>query len=164
MIGTILVPTDGSEGAGKAVSFAAELAGRHEARLILLHVMPPGEVPEALQHLAEAEYHVEPEARTTGPRMGYFQQAAPSREARAAIADQVLTHAGRLAREGGAKRVETISEEGDPTAQILDYAAREEADMIVMGSRGLGDLKGLALGSVSHKVSHMATCTCVTVR
>jgi len=38
------------------------------------------------------------------------------------------------------------------------------SDMIVMGSRGLSDLAGLLVGSVSHKVTNMAPCTCITVR
>jgi nucleotide-binding universal stress UspA family protein len=35
--------------------------------------------------------------------------------------------------------------------------------MIFLGSRGLGDAKGLLMGSVSHKVAHLAECTCVSV-
>ena len=37
-------------------------------------------------------------------------------------------------------------------------------DAIVIGSRGLSDIKGLFLGSVSHKVGHLAECTCITVK
>ena len=48
--------------------------------------------------------------------------------------------------------------------RILAAAEHENADMIVMGSRGMGDLKGLFVGSVSNKVSHLAPCTCVTVK
>ena len=53
---------------------------------------------------------------------------------------------------------------GDPAGEILERAAQIGADMIVMGSRGLSDLKGLLVGSVSHKVNHLADCTCITVR
>ncbi|MCZ7597652.1 MAG: universal stress protein [Gammaproteobacteria bacterium] len=43
---------------------------------------------------------------------------------------------------------------GDPARGIIDSARSLPADMIVVGSRGLGELSGLLLGSVSHKVSH----------
>lgn len=48
--------------------------------------------------------------------------------------------------------------------RIVDSARETHADMIVKGSRGLSDLAGLLVGSVSHKVTNMAPCTCVTVR
>lgn len=47
---------------------------------------------------------------------------------------------------------------------ILRGARDRAVDMIVLGSRGFGDAEGLLLGSVSHKVAHLAACTCVTVR
>ena len=47
---------------------------------------------------------------------------------------------------------------------IAGLAQDRKADAIVMGSRGLSDIKGLFLGSVSHKVSHLAECTCITVK
>jgi len=46
----------------------------------------------------------------------------------------------------------------------LETAQSKSVDMIVMGSRGRGDLEGLLLGSVSHKLTHAAHCTCVVVR
>ncbi|MBT6912793.1 MAG: universal stress protein, partial [Rhodospirillaceae bacterium] len=52
----------------------------------------------------------------------------------------------------------------DPAEAILDLAARHKASMIVMGSRGLSDVKGLLLGSTSHKVNAQAGCTCVSVK
>jgi nucleotide-binding universal stress UspA family protein len=54
--------------------------------------------------------------------------------------------------------------EGDLAPQIAEVAKKRNVDMIVMGSRGLGDLQGLLLGSVSHNVASSAPCTCVIVR
>ena len=50
------------------------------------------------------------------------------------------------------------------TDAILDCAKDRNADLIVMGTRGLSDLKGRFVGSVSHKLSHLADCTFITVR
>ena len=53
---------------------------------------------------------------------------------------------------------------GNPADEIVEFAKQKQIDLIVMGSRGLSDIKGLFLGSVSHKVSHLAECTCITVK
>ena len=52
---------------------------------------------------------------------------------------------------------------GDPAGVLVDYAKAHAIDLIVMGRRGLGDLGGLLLGSVSHKVAQLASCACLTV-
>ena len=52
----------------------------------------------------------------------------------------------------------------DPARAILKTAKREQADLIAMGSRGLGGVEGLLSGSVSYKVIHTAPCSCMVVR
>jgi nucleotide-binding universal stress UspA family protein len=54
--------------------------------------------------------------------------------------------------------------DGDPAQSILHLAKERGVDTIVMGSRGLSDIKGLFVGSVSHKINHLAECTCITVK
>ncbi|MFP4555208.1 MAG: universal stress protein, partial [Actinomycetota bacterium] len=51
---------------------------------------------------------------------------------------------------------------GSPAHEIVHYAESHDADCIVMGRRGLGDVGGLFLGSVSHKVGHLTERTLVT--
>lgn len=49
-----------------------------------------------------------------------------------------------------------------PRTEIVRYAESQDADCIVMGRRGLGDVGGLFMGSVSHKVGHLTERTLVT--
>jgi nucleotide-binding universal stress UspA family protein len=60
--------------------------------------------------------------------------------------------------------VEVLIDIGDPASTIVRVSEDLEADLIVMGRRGRGDLGGLLLGSVSHKVGHLAACAVMTVR
>ena len=60
--------------------------------------------------------------------------------------------------------IQSLLANGDPAETISTLARDRKADAIVMGSRGLNDIKGLFLGSVSHKVSHLAERTCITVK
>ncbi len=59
--------------------------------------------------------------------------------------------------------INTIIKEGDPADQILRYAKDHAIDVIVIGSRGLDGVKGLMLGSVSHKVSQLSDCPVLIV-
>jgi len=53
---------------------------------------------------------------------------------------------------------------GDPAAEIIEIADKEKADLIIIGSRGLGAIKGVVLGSVSQKVTHHAACPVMIVK
>jgi nucleotide-binding universal stress UspA family protein len=148
LIRTILAATDGSEQADKAISLAADLAQAYGAKLVLLHAVPSvhgGVVPERYQDFADAEHL----------RVG---------DVLYKIGEDILNQAETRAREHGVETIETAIPSGSPAKAILDYAKASNIDLIVMGSRGLSDLGGLILGSVSHNVSHLAPCSCVTVR
>ena len=148
MINTILVPTDGSVFADKAVSLAGELAKIHGAKIILLHCVLDimhKDVPKHLQDIADIEKQTVGDALVAGGK-------------------EVLKRAEARLRTQGAKNIETTLPSGRPAQAILDYARAYNVDLIVMGSRGRSDLEGLLLGSVSHKVSHLAPCDCATVR
>lgn len=150
MVEVILVPTDGSEHASKAVKLAADLAQKYGARMIALHVMAPSwsdRVPEELRSYARNE-HIE----------------ATEREILETVGQQILRSAEAAAREEGLEQIDTMLEYGDESATILSVAETQKAEFIVMGCRGLGDMKGLLLGSVSHKVTSHSPCTCITVK
>lgn len=150
MVEVILVATDGSDHARNAVRLAADLAQKYRARLIALHVTTPEwseRVPEELRNYARSE-HIE----------------ATEREILESVGQQILRNAETLAREEGLEQIDTMLEVGDVAATVLSVAKAAKADLIVLGSRGLGSMKGLLLGSVSHKVNAHASCTCITVK
>ena len=60
--------------------------------------------------------------------------------------------------------IKCVTGSGDAASAILAAAEEEGADLIVMGSRGLGAFRSLLVGSVSQKVSHLADCSCITVK
>jgi nucleotide-binding universal stress UspA family protein len=53
---------------------------------------------------------------------------------------------------------------GDPAQEILTHMQKEQVDLVVIGSRGLGTLKGVLMGSVSQKIAHLAPCPVLIVK
>ncbi|MEM7224386.1 MAG: universal stress protein [Pseudomonadota bacterium] len=173
MLRTILVPTDGSAHADKAVDLAGDLAGKYGAKIILLHVLLRGHMPEGLVRAAQVEHlgekHGHPANLVNMPqeimaRVEGKKGTQMPLEVLEFIGKRVLAGAEQVCRDKGVETVELMVEEGNPSEIILDTAKRTKADMIVMGSRGLSGLRGLLMGSVSHQVAHLASCTCVTVK
>lgn len=146
MYKSILVPVDGSEGAKKALDVACQLASQADTTLHILHI------PEEFSHETTLVWGI-----------GAIAIEA-SREEREDIGRQVVDKAAEAARARGIARIETVVGQGDPARTIVSEARRRGVEAIVMGSRGLSDLRGLVVGSVSHKVSHVADCTVITVR
>lgn len=173
MLKTIIVPTDGSHTADSAVSLAADLASKYNAKIVLLHVLLRGHMPEGLLRAAHVE-HIEKRAGDPEHLVNMPQEIMARVEGKKGtqmplevlefIGKRILASAKHVCQDKGVENIEIAVEEGNPTQIILDYAKRHKADMIVMGSRGLTSLKGVLVGSVSTQVSHLATCTCVTVK
>lgn len=150
MIKKILVPTDGSDHARKAIEYACDFALKYDAMVYFLHVIRRSHVPKEILDYIKVERIEEP------PEHVFLQLQK--------IGDGITKAAEREAREKGVKEVESVVVEGDPAKKIIELARREGVDTIVMGSRGLGTLEGVFLGSVSHKVCNLVHCTCVTVK
>lgn len=138
MFKNILLAFDGSAHAQKAAQIAADLARQYRASLCLVHTYDP--IPD---------YLGEP-----------FLQEAISRRTEAA--DRVVAQAQALL--GELPQLETEILEGPPAEAILRVAGVRKVDLIVMGTRGLGQLQGLLLGSQSQKVLTHAACPVLLVR
>ena len=146
MLETILVATDGSAHADKALDIACDLAQKYGSRLILLAVYRHHSMPGSTHSLVGGDDLEPPDA------------------ALAKVAREIMDRAIAQARAKGVRQVEGLVRRGPPARTIVQVAKERRADAIAMGSRGLGDVEGFFLGSVSHKVSSLAECTCITVK
>lgn len=177
MFKTILAATDGSDHASRAVTLASDLAKKYDARLILVSTVDDRELTPTEQHLAEVEFgellrkrlpYVQfedmPGAGLKGVRPLISETAGVTTRIRETLADAILEKAKRTAERKGVASVETRMKSGDAASVILATAKDCQADLIVIGSRGLSDLRGLMLGSVSHKVANLAEATVITVK
>ncbi len=140
MISTILVATDGSEVARKAVEFAIGLAKQIGAMLKLLSVADKGlflspSVPEEVTptHIQE-------------PTEDFLKQ----------VAEKCLEEGEKLADENGVQS-EKVIRVGDPVEEIIKEAEGSKADLVVMGSHGKTALKAAMIGSVTIGVIHKDT-------
>jgi len=146
----ILVPVDGSEHAARAIDIACDLAKHYGARLTLLHVLThPGGyyVPPELKSFADIEH-----------------MKLTEHDVVESVGREIVCHAERQVAGKGVKNCNGRLEIGDPVGCIAEVVRRDGIDLIVMGRRGLGDLGGLLLGSVSHKVAQAVDCCCLTVK
>ena len=145
MFGSIVVGTDGSETAGEAVRQAMQLAGILGARV---HVVSAYEPTGSARLREERERVPEDMQWMVNPREDV---------------DKALTGAAEAMRDQGVDVV-TYARQGDPADAILDVAEEQNADLIVVGNKGMTGAKRFLLGSVPNKVSHHAPCTVMIIR
>jgi nucleotide-binding universal stress UspA family protein len=138
MFKNILLAFDGSDCSNRALKYASNMAQQYGAALWLIHVFPH-----------------------TSDLLGYedFEKLfAKRKSAGQAIVDRALQKLDE-----SKLQVRTELLEGPEAESILKSAQNLEADLIVMGTRGLGAVKGLLIGSVSRKVLHYASCPVMVV-
>ena len=145
MFSSIVVGTDGSDTAGKAVLQATELARQVGAKVNLVSAYEPvsgqrlreerREVPKDLEWMVNPREDVEATLKEAAEKL-----------------------------EGAGVKVETYAREGDAADAILDVAEETGADLIVVGNKGMTGTKRFLLGSVPNKVSHHAPCSVLIIR
>src|SRR6478735_8859987 len=145
MFKSIVVGTDGSDTASQAVRQAIELASSIGAKVELVSAYEP--VPD--QRLRQ-------ERRETPEDL---QWAINPRE----DVDNTLAEAADAARKAGVE-VNLYPRQGDPADAILDVAEEQDADLIIVGNKGMTGAKRFLLGSVPNKVSHHAPCSVLIIR
>lgn len=140
MFRKVLIAIDGSKCARKAFEKALEMARASGGTLTIIHVM---QVPHAAgigkTLTAEVESFFRKDAKL------FLAEHAEEAEMKGVKADTILV-------------------KGHPAKAILYAAKSMGADVIIVGSRGLGGMKGLLLGSVSHAVVQHASAPVLVVR
>ena len=145
MFRSIVVGTDGSDTARKAVEEAIDLAKSVGAAVCVVSAYEPVSQArlreEAKQMPEDIQWMVNPREEV----------------------DATLSDAADAVREAGLE-VEEFAREGDPADAILDVAEERGADLIVVGNKGMTGARRFLLGSVPNKVSHHAPCSVLIVR
>jgi len=145
MFRSIVVGTDGSETATKAVRQATELARAVGARIELVSAYEPVSDArlreESIQVPADLQWMINPRDDVQA----------------------MLEAAAREIRAAGVE-VEVFALQGDPADAILDVAEERGSDLIVIGNKGMTGAKRFLLGSVPNKVSHHAPCSVLIIR
>jgi nucleotide-binding universal stress UspA family protein len=142
MIQTVAVGTDGSETASKAVDFAFDVAEKFGAKVVICSSYKPVSEDRVRQAQKDAPEDIQ-------------WSINPTQEV-----DSNLTAAADRAKERGLQTV-TEAREGDPADVLCDIAEAHEADLLVVGNRGM---QRRVLGSVPNSVSHKAPCSVVIVK
>lgn len=147
MFSKILCAVDGSQHALKAAEVAGRLASQLGAKLTFLTVTKEFKMTKEVKRYMELEH-------LTGEPQYVLDD----------FTERVMQQAKETARAAGLSDVRTEVKTGQPARVIVKTAEAGGYDAIVIGGRGHGDLEGLLLGSVSHKVASLAKCTVITVK
>lgn len=145
--GKILVPVDGSDNSLKAVAHANYLASRLEAEIGLLHVVV---MPQDIYLYGHPGHPYIPNT------------ANESIESIKEKGKEVILEARKLIKEGISLKDFIV--EGSPGETITQFAQENNYDLIIMGSRGLGLIKGILMGSVSSYIIHNTKCLSMIIK
>jgi len=156
MFKRLLVALDGSENSARASQAALELAEKLKAELIVLHAI----IPPALYYHTE----ISPEGLVIEPPTHekeidlYLEYA---RRVGHGIVDGTLSEAKKR---GIMVKADIPEATTSVVETIVNQAVKENADLIIVGTRGLGGFKKLILGSVSNGVVSHAHCPVLVIR
>src|SRR5436305_13408253 len=142
MVETIAVGTDGSDTAQKAVDFAIDMAERYGAKLVIASAYRPVSEDRVRKEQEDAPQDIQWSINPTED------------------VDATLRAVEDQAKERGLKYV-SEARNGDPADVLCDIAGDQEADVIVVGNKGM---QRRILGSVPNSVAHKAPCSVMVVK
>lgn len=160
MIHHILVATDGSDNAERAVQFSAQVADRRhqaEVTVVFVHLRVTPSMPVGVGIMT-------PELPLEQAQALREDQTAEDLSQAQSIVDHAVAEIRRLVTSpdvtvSGRVFVSNHVDEG-----ILEVARETQADIIVIGTRGLSALRGAIMGSVSHSLIEKAACPVLVVK
>lgn len=147
MYKNILVGLDGSEHGLQAMERAVNIAKLAKSRLYLLTVTRPYKISGELRRYLESEN-----------LLGEPKYVLDD------VTNRIISQAKDIANKAGLSDVHTDVREGRPARSIVEYAQSHRIELIVLGSRGLGEVDSKLLGSVSQKVSILCECDVLIVK
>jgi nucleotide-binding universal stress UspA family protein len=145
MFKKIVVGTDGSDTATQAVRQAVDLARAVGAKLEIVSAYEPVSAERLNQERRQAPEDLQ---WAIGPREDV---------------DATLEAAAEVARQAGVS-LDVYARQGDPADAVIDVAEEQEADLVIVGNKGMTGAKRFLLGSVPNKVSHHAPCSVLIIR
>ena len=141
MFTKILVPADGSDNSYRALEAALVFSEKLGSSISVVNVME--QVPIT---------HIESEKLLNELLEAYKKEN-----------QEILSKCSDIAHQKGII-IKTVLLLGNPAPVILDYIKKENLDLVIMGSRGMGKFKELILGSVSSKIMHHSPCAVMIIR
>jgi len=141
MFKRIVIGVDGSANSLRAVDQSVQLAQQFSSELVIVYVV----------HIPVTSYSYD----VLGS-LSIFNKLEEEGKNTLAKCEETARSAGVPAR--------TVLLSGDPAQGILDTAAKEGADLVIVGSRGTGTLERLLMGSVSERVVRFSKCPVLVVR
>ncbi|PWB51594.1 MAG: hypothetical protein C3F13_14260 [Anaerolineales bacterium] len=156
----VLLAVDGSEFSQFAAHYLANFPFPHETQIDIAHVLPPTPIlkPDYLIRTWQLPEEIVQEYSTMKEEelQKIYQEEEEKGERYLRQTEKLLNSTGR--------QTTSVLLRGDAATEIIEYANKNSIDMIIAGSRGLSEMEGWLLGSVSRKLVHYAPCSVMLVK